>query len=141
MRGKNTVKYFKRKMIMSILFLFSGIIILFSGLLQLAVNNQGAAFFQILVALLFILDAYVYYRPYLGLDEGKLIVNNSLVKKEILLKDITSINERNRKLTVTYNQGTSKLRLNILLSHLKKHDYEQFMKELKSKLGDEVCAG
>jgi hypothetical protein len=122
---------------MPILLSFSGIMILFSGLLQLTVHNYNAAFFQILVALLFAFDAYVYIRPYLGLDEGKLIVNYGLLKKEIiLLNDVTSIDERNKKLTISYSQGSTKKNIKILLLHLKKDDKEQFVKDLNSKLGD-----
>ncbi|WP_407311244.1 EbsA family protein [Desulfosporosinus sp. SB140] len=132
------MKYFKRKTIMSILFLFSGIIIFFSGSLQLMMNNSGSAFFLILVALLFVFDAYIYKKPYLGLDEEKLVVNNSLLKKEIFLKDLTSISEKNNKLSIRYTQGPLTQTINILLSHLKKHDQEQFLKELKSRLGDQV---
>ena len=127
---------------MAILFLFSGLMILFSGLLQLTMDNNSAGIFQILVALLFAYDAYVYIRPYLGLGEGKLIVNNGLLKKEIiLLKDVTSIDEKNRKLIITFNQGPSTKKLKILLSHLKEHDKEQFIEDLKLILGDKVCVG
>ena len=134
------MRYFKRKAIMSIIFLFSSVMILFSGLLQLTMDNNSAAIFQILVAFLFAFDAYVYIRPYLGLDEGKIIVNNGLLKKEIiLLKDVTSIDEKKKKLIITYSQGPSTKKLKILLSHLKEHDKEQFIEDLKSKLGDKVC--
>ena len=136
------MRYFKRKAIMAILFLFSGVMILFSGLLQLTMDNNSAGIFQILVALLFAYDAYVYIRPYLGLGEGKLIVNNGLLKKEIiLLKDVTSIDEKNRKLIITFNQGPSTKKLKILLSYLKEHDKEQFIEDLKLILGDKVCVG
>jgi len=139
MKGENTLRYFKRKAVMSILFLFSGVMILFTGLLQLKVANYSAAIFQILVALFFSYDAYVYIRPYLGLDEEKLIVNYGLTKKEvILLKDVISIDERNRQLILTYSQDSLTKKLKILLSHLKQHDKVQFVKDLKSKLGDYV---
>ena len=127
---------------MSILFLFSGVMILFSGLLQLTMENNSAGIFQILVALLFAYDAYVYIRPYLGLGEGKLIVNNGLLKQEIiLLKDVTSIDEKKRKLIITYSQGPTTKTLKILLSQLRERDKEQFMENLKSKLGEKVCVG
>lgn len=126
---------------MSILFLFSGAIVLFSGLLQLSMNNYSFGIFQILVALLFAFDAFVYKRPYLGLDEGELIVNNGLTKIKILLKDVISVDEGNKKVIITYSQGPSKMKLKILLSHLKKHDKEQFIKDLKLKLGDKICVG
>ncbi|ODA38768.1 PH domain-containing protein [Desulfosporosinus sp. BG] len=137
------MRYFKRKAIMSILFLFCGVMILFSGLLQLTMKNNNAAIFQILVALMFAYDAYVYITPYLGLDEEKLIVNNGLLKKEvILLKDITAIDDKNKKLIISFTQGSSTKQLKILLSHLKIQDREQFMKDLKSRrLGDKVCEG
>ncbi|EGW36988.1 hypothetical protein DOT_5178 [Desulfosporosinus sp. OT] len=134
------MRYFKRKAIMSILFLLCGIMILFSGLLQLTMKNNNAAIFQILVALMFAYDAYVYITPYLGLDEEKLIVNNGLLKKEVIfLKDVTTIDEKNKKLIILFNQGSSTKQLKILLSHLKKQDREQFIKDLKSKLEDGVC--
>ena len=126
------MRYFERKAIMSILFLFSGVMVLFSGLIQLTMNNYGAAIFQILVALFFAFDAYAYKRPYLGLDEEKLIVNNGRSKIEILLKDITSIDEGNKKLIITSSQGSLTMKLKISLSQLKKHDKEQFIKDLKS---------
>ncbi|MDQ7092505.1 hypothetical protein REC12_02755 [Desulfosporosinus sp. PR] len=132
------MKYFKRKSIMSVLFLFSGIMILLVALLQLMVKNSGAAFFLILVALMFVVDAYIYHKPYLGLDEERLVVNNSLAAKEIFLKDLTSVHEKNNRLTLAYTYSSAPLTLNILLSHLQQHDKEQFMKELRSKLGDKV---
>ncbi|WP_242833898.1 PH domain-containing protein [Desulfosporosinus sp. OT] len=103
-------------------------------------KNNNAAIFQILVALMFAYDAYVYITPYLGLDEEKLIVNNGLLKKEVIfLKDVTTIDEKNKKLIILFNQGSSTKQLKILLSHLKKQDREQFIKDLKSKLEDGVC--
>lgn len=133
------MRYFERKPIMVIIFLFSAAMILFSGVLQITMNNNyGMAIFQILVALLFAYDAYVYKRPYLGLDEEKLIINNGLVKKEIFLKDVITIDDRNKKLTITYSQGSSKMKLRILLSQLKKYDKEEFIKDLKSKQGSKV---
>lgn len=120
---------------MPILFLFCGAMILFSGLLQLMLNKS--AIFQILVALLFVYDACIYLRPYLGLDEEKLIVNYGLLNKEkILLKDISSIDEKNKKLIITFNSSSSTKKLKILLSHLKEHDKDQFVKDLKLKLRD-----
>ena len=126
---------------MSTLFLFSGVIVLISGLLQLKMNNYSSGIFQLLATLFFGFDAYVYNRPYLGLDDEKLIINNGFSKVEILLKDVISIDESNKKLIITFNQGPSKMKLKILLSHLKKHDQEQFIKDLKSKLGAKVCVG
>lgn len=135
------MRYFKRKAILSILFLFCGVVVLISGLLKLTMNNYSAATFQILVALFFAFDAYVYKKPYLGLDEGKLIVNVGRSKIEVLLKDITSVNQKDKRLTIIYSQGSSTMKLKILLSHLKKHDKEQFIKDLKSKLGAKFCVG
>ena len=127
---------------MSIIFLFSSVMILFSGLLQLMMDNNSAAIFQILVAFLFVYDAYIYIRPYLGLDEEKIIVNNGLLKKEIiLLKDVTSIDEKKKKLIITYSQGPTTKTLKILLSQLRERDKEQFMENFKSKLGEKVCVG
>ncbi|MDR3539632.1 MAG: PH domain-containing protein [Desulfosporosinus sp.] len=128
------MKYFKRKVTMFILFLFCGVIVLLSGLLQLKMNNQSSGIFQIFVALLFAFDAYVYKRPYLALGEGKLNINNGFSKTEILLKDITSIDKKNKKLIITFNRGSSTMKLNILLSHLKNHDQEQLIKDLKLEL-------
>jgi len=116
--------------------------ILISGLIQLTTNNYRIAAFQILVALFFAYDAYVYIRPYLGLNEEKLVVNYGLAKKEIIfLRDVILVDERNKKLFITFNKGSATMKLKILLSHLNKHDKEQFLIELKSKLGDKVCVG
>ena len=104
-------------------------------------KNYSGAMFQILVAFLFAFDAYIYKRPYLGIDERKLIVNNGLSKIEILLKDITSIDEKNKKLIITYIQGPSTMKIKILQSHLKNQDKEQLVKDLKSKLGVKVRVG
>lgn len=110
--------------------------VLLSGLLQLTMNNYSSAIIQIFVSLLFAYDAYVYIRPYLGLDEEKLIINTGLLKKEIIfLKNVKSMDERNKKLIITYSQGSSTKKLNILLSHLKKHDKEQLIMDLKSTIG------
>lgn len=128
------MKYYKRKVIMPILFLFSGILVLISALLQFKVNNYSAAAFQLLVAVLFVFDAYVYIKPYLGMNEEKLMINTGFLKKEILLSDVISIDVGNRKLVLTFRQGSSTLKLNLLLSHLKKSDKEQFIGDLKSKL-------
>ena len=134
--------YFKRKSIIFIFLIFAAVMILFSGLIQITTNNYRTAIFQILVALFFAYDAYVYIRPYLGLNEEKLVVNYGLAKKEIIfLQDVTLIDERNKKLIITFNKGPATMKLKILLSHLNKHDKEQFLMELKSKLGDKVCVG
>lgn len=129
------MKYYKRKAIMSFVFLFCGIMVLFSGLLRLTTHNYIAAIFQILVALVFIFDAYVYKRPYLGLGEEKLVVNNGNSKLEILLKDIISIDEKNKRLIVTFSQGSATMKLKLILSHLRENDKAQFIVDLKSKQG------
>lgn len=127
------MKSYKRKPIMSILFLFTALLLLLSGVLQIAAGNGSASIFQILVALLFIYDAYLYMRPYLGMDEEKLYVNNGLVKKETIpLKEITSLEASSKKLILTYKQGSMTRRVNILLSHLRQQDRERFLNELKS---------
>ena len=123
---------------MSILFLISGVIVLLSGLLQLKMNNYNSGMFQILVALLFAFDAHVYKRPYMGLGKGILIINNGFSKIKIELKDVTSIDEENKKLVITYCRGSSTMKLKILLSHLKNPDKEQLIKDLKLKLGAKV---
>ncbi|MDR3586261.1 MAG: hypothetical protein P4L59_13215 [Desulfosporosinus sp.] len=135
------MRYYARKAIMAILFLFSGGLVLVSGLIQLKMNNYSSGMFQILVAMLFAFDAHVYNRPYLGLDEKKLMINNGFARIEILLKDVTSIDEKDKRLIITYSRGSSVMKLKLLLSHLKKHDKEEFIKDLKLKLGDKVCAG
>ncbi len=84
------MRYYARKAIMAILFLFSGVLVLVSGLLQLKMNNYSSGMFQILVALLFAFDAHVYNKPYLGLDEEKLIINHSSKHINIILNDVTS---------------------------------------------------
>jgi hypothetical protein len=137
-REVNNLSDFKRKPIMSVLFLLCGLMIIVSALLQFLSKNTSAALFQTLVAFLFIGDAVVYMKPYISLDEEKLTVNNGLSKREIPFKNITSINDKSKKLIIIFNQGSSKQRVNILLSHLKKQDLEQFMKELRAKLGDEI---
>lgn len=135
------MKYFKRKAIMSILFLFCCIMILFSALLQLTMHNNNAAFFQILVAFLFAYDAYVYNRPYLGLNKEQLIINNGLLKKEIvILKNVSSVDEKSNKLILTYNQDSTIRKIKILLFHLKGSERKLFTEELRlnlAKLGQD----
>lgn len=127
------MRYYKRKAILPILFLFLGVLILFTGLFQLKMNNNKFAIYQIFVALLFVYDAYVFNKPYLGLDEGRLIINSGLSKLVIPLKDVTSIEEGNKKLFIMYNQGSTKMRLKIMLSQLSSQDKEQFIKDVKEK--------
>jgi len=129
------LKYFKRKGIMSGVFWFSAAMVLVADLFQLMAKNYSVAGFLLLVALLFVFDAYTYSRPYLGLDESKLIINNGLSKIAILFKDVTSIDDGNNKFAIIYTQGSSTRKLKLLLSHLKKQDKEQFIKDLKAKLG------
>jgi len=133
------LKYFKRKAIMSIVFLFCGVMVLFSGLLRLTLHNYFSAIFQILVALVFLFDAYVYNRPYLGLGEEKLVVNNGRSKLEILLIDVISISEKNKRLIITFRQGSATMNLKLVLSQLRKNDKEQFINDLKSKLEAKFC--
>ena len=112
---------------------------MFSALIQLKANNNRAAIFQMLVALFFAYDAYVYIKPYLGLNEEMLVVNYGLSKKEIiLLQNISLIDESNKMLIITFKKGPATMKLKIILSHLNKHDKEQFLMALKSKLGDKV---
>ena len=119
---------------MPILFLFSGILVLFSALLQFKVNNYSAAAFQLLVALLFVFDAYVYIKPYVGMNDEKLVINTGFLKKEILLSNVISINVGKKKLILTFRQGYSAVKLNLLLSHLKKSDKAQFINDLNLNL-------
>lgn len=128
------MRYYRRKAILPILFLFVGVIILFTGILQIIMKNNRFAIYQIGVALLFVYDAYVFNRPYLGLNEGQLTVQNGLSKIVIPLNDITSIDESNKKLFITFNQGAGKMKLRILLSQLKAQDKEQFIIDVKSKV-------
>jgi len=92
-----------------------------------------------LVALVFLFDAYVYNRPYLGLGEEKLVVNNGRSKLEILLIDVISISEKNKRLIITFRQGSATMNLKLVLSQLRKNDKEQFINDLKSKLEAKFC--
>ncbi|SPF31935.1 conserved exported hypothetical protein [Candidatus Desulfosporosinus infrequens] len=135
------MRYYKRKVITYILFLFCGVIVLLSGLIQLKTNNYSSGIFQMGVALLFAFDAYVYKKPYLGLSKEKLMINNGFSKIEILLKDVNLIEEENKKLIITYSRGPSTMKLKILLSHLQNPDKEQLIIDLKNELGAKVCVG
>jgi hypothetical protein len=121
--------------ITAILFLFAGIMFLFSSSLQLFMGNYSIGIINLFVALIFAFDAYIYRKPYLGLDEMKLIVNNGIVKKETLFKDVDLVDWQNKKIIITYKKDSAPKRVKILLSQLKEHDREQFLDDLKSKLG------
>ena len=129
---------YERKPIMAVAFLLSGIMVLISVFVQLTLKNYFPAGFQFLVALMFLFDAYVYNKPYVSMDEEKLIVINGFVKTIILFKDITEIDEKNNKLMITYKRGSYAMRLRVVLSQLKKQDRDSFLKDLKSKLPDKI---
>ncbi len=130
------MRYFKRKGIRPILFLICSLFVLSAGIVQLLVSNYTAAVFLIIVALILLYDASVYKRPYLGLSEEKLLINNGYEKIEILLTDITSLSEEGSSLIVRFRQASSsmKMKARISLTTLNNDDSEEFLNDLKSKL-------
>lgn len=135
MKGEiNLVTYYQRKVTSAILFLISGVLFLFSSVLSFLMGNNTTALFQLLVFILFTFDAYIYRRPYVGLGEGKLIINNGLLKKEILLTNVTSTVETKKKLKLTYIRGSMTKKSTILLSMLKPKHREDFLTELQLQL-------
>lgn len=128
------VTYYQRKVTSAILFLISGVLFLFSSVLSFLMGNNTTALFQLLVFILFTFDAYIYRRPYVGLGEGKLIINNGLLKKEILLTNVTSTVETKKKLKLTYIRGSMTKKSTILLSMLKPKHREDFLTELQLQL-------
>ena len=131
------MRTFRRKPIMPILFFLCGLLILLAAAMQFLVRSNGYALFLGIIAVIFIGDALTYLKPYLGLDEKKLFVSVGMGKQEILLADITAIDVKNKKLFVTFRQGSQKQRMTILLSHLKKREQGELVSSLKAKLGDE----
>lgn len=134
--GENILKYYKRKGIKPILFLICSLFVLSAGIVQLILSNYTAAVFLILVALILLYDASVYKRPYLGLSDEKLLINNGHEKIEILLTDINSLSEDGNGLIVRFREASTsrKMKARITLSLLKNDDSEQFLNDLKSKL-------
>lgn len=129
------MKYYRRKPIYIFLWLISGTLFFISAVLQFQMKNYNLGLLQILVALLSLFDAYVYSRPYLGLGEGKLILNNGLIRNEIALGNITLLNENKKRLVITYNNNLKTKKRKIELSILREKDKEEFLSHFKSDLG------
>jgi len=120
-------KYYK-------LWILSGLFFLVSCILQYLMGNYLLAALQAVVAILALLDAYIYRQPYLGLSEDKLIINKGLIKKVILLKDITSLVQSEKQLKLAYNEGTTTKQQKIALAMLKDIDKEEFLEDFKPLL-------
>jgi len=99
-----------------------------------SLGNYFIAALQAIVVIVALFDAYLYRKPYLGLSEGKLIINNGLAKKVILLKDVTSLEQTEKQLKLTYNEGPSAKQQKIQLPMLKDIDKEEFLQDIKPSL-------
>lgn len=129
------MKYYERRLVWSMLWLVGGLFFFLQGILQFQRRYYGLALLPVFVALLFLFDAYIYRRPYLGLGEGKIVINNGLIRKEVMLADITMLNQTGKSLDLTYNQGSLLKKQKIELTMLKKSDREEFVRDLHLALG------
>jgi hypothetical protein len=129
------VKYYQRKLVWSISWLAGGFLFFLQGMFRFQIGDFGFGFFLVFVALIFLIDAYIYRRPYLGLGEGKLVIYLGLRSKEIMLADITMSDYIGKNIVLTYNQGSSTKKQKIELTTLRESDREGFIRDLNLELG------
>ncbi|MHB1420070.1 MAG: hypothetical protein ACYCX4_10910 [Bacillota bacterium] len=131
------MKQYQRKSTRAGTFIFLGIMISISGgsLISMAVYNTGLI--QLLAGVIIAIHGLTLRKPYLELGQGKLLINNGLVKKAIMLKNITSLNKSNDQLVITYNKGASIRKYQIALFLLKDKDGGKLEKDLRSLVGVE----
>lgn len=129
------MKNYKRPLIYPIMWVVAGLLFFLSALLQLKMGNSDAVLLNIGVTLLFLFDAYIYGRPYLGLGEGKLVVNNGLRRRLIAIENITSVNQSGKHLLLTYVQGSATKKQKIVLSMLNRLDKQEFINDIHSLSG------
>jgi len=81
-------------------------------------------------------NAYIYRKTYLGLGEGKIILNTSLIiRTVIILANITSLEQTKTKLRLTYDEGPWSNKQKIKLSVLEDLDRDEFLRDLHLELG------
>lgn len=128
------MKYYQGRLVWSIMWLVSGLLWFLLGISQFKMGNNGF-WLDVLVALLSLFNAYYIRNRYLGLGEGKLVVNTScIIRTVIMLANITSSEETGKKLRLIYNEGSRSMNYKIKLSMLKDMDREEFLRDLHSEL-------
>ena len=129
------MKYYQGRLVWSIVWLVTGLLWFLQGVFQFQKGYYGFALAYVFITLLSLYNAYISRRTYLGLDEGKLVVNSScIIRTVIILANITSIEETGKKLRLTYNEGPRSNRQKIKLSVLGGPDREEFVRDLHSEL-------
>lgn len=128
------VKYYQCRLVWSILWIVVGLLWFLQGIFQFY-KGYYAALAYIFIALLSLYNAYIYRRTYLGLGEGKIILNSSfLIRTVIILANITSLEQTGKQLRLTYNEGPRSNKQKIKLSLLEDLDREEFVRDLNSEL-------
>jgi len=129
------VKYYQGRVVWSIIWIVLGLLWLFQGILQFQKGYYGFALAYVFIALLALYNAYIYRRTYLGLGDGKIILNSSfIIRIVIILANITSLEQTGKKLRLTYNEGSRSMKQKIKLSMLEDLDREEFLRDLNSAL-------
>ncbi|MHB1420068.1 MAG: PH domain-containing protein [Bacillota bacterium] len=133
--GSNkTMKYYQRKLAMANVLLILSVLMFLSSILQFYTAAYATGVLQIFVSVLSFINYRFYRKPYLGIGEGKILINYGLRKKEILLKDITSLNESTKHMVINYNQGSSVKKFVIIVPILKDKDKEMFLRDIRRQL-------
>ena len=130
------MKYYRGRLIWSILWLVIGLLWFLQGIPQFKMGQYGFALWYSFITLLSMYNAYIYRKTYLGLGEGKIILNTSLIiRTVIILANITSLEQTKTKLRLTYDEGPWSNKQKIKLSVLEDLDRDEFLRDLHLELG------
>jgi len=129
------VKYYQGRLVWSIIWIVLGLLWFLQGIFQFQKDYYGFAYAYIFIALLALYNAYIYRRTYLGLGDGKIILNSSfIIRTVIILANITSLEQTGKQLRLTFNEGSRSMNQKIKLSMLKDLDREEFVRDLHAVL-------
>ena len=130
------MKYYQGRLVWSIIWIVAGLLWFLQGVFQLQKGYYGFALAYVFITLLSLYNAYIYRTTYLGLGEGKIILNSSFViRTVIIIGNITSLEQTGKKLRLTYNEGPLSKNQKIKLAILNDLDREEFLRDLHLQLG------
>jgi len=129
------VQYYQGRLIWSIMWIVAGLLWFFQSIFQFRKGYYGFALAYVFITLLSLYNAYIYRKTYLGVGEGKIILNSSfIIRTVIIIANITSLEQTGKQLRLTYNEGSLSNKQKIKLSVLEDLAREEFVRDLHSEL-------
>ena len=96
------MKYYQGRLMWSVLWLVIGLLWFLQGIFQFQMAYYEFALGYIFFTLLALLNANIYRNKYLGMGEGKLVVNSScIIRTVIMLENITLAEQTEKQLRLT----------------------------------------